>query len=100
LARLVASLGVYHLVERGLHVGLQPLRELVENVAEFVEPAPLLAGLRPHVAYCFPETEGTVPDGDDRRARASTLQVAEHGLPALSSSLVTPKCTVVAVSLT
>jgi len=34
LARLPAGLGVYDVVERGLHVGLEALRELVEYVAE------------------------------------------------------------------
>src|SRR5206468_1423153 len=34
LARLRAGLGVYDVVERGLHAGLEALRELVEYVAE------------------------------------------------------------------
>src|SRR5262249_60933991 len=65
-----------------------PLRELVQDVAELVEPIPLLAGLRPHVAHGRPEAEGAVPDRDDRRAQAPALQIAEDGLPALGALTV------------
>src|SRR5262249_13187473 len=58
LARLLPRFGVHHLVERGLHPRLEPPRELVEDVAELVEPVALLARLRPYVAYGRPEPEG------------------------------------------
>ena len=38
LARLLAGLGVHDLVQRRLHACLEALRELVEDVAELVEP--------------------------------------------------------------
>src|SRR5262249_60738205 len=85
LASLIAGLGVHHLVERGLHTELEPLRELVENVAELVEPVALLACLRPHVAHRRPEAEGPVAHGNDRRAHPPALQVAEDRLPALGA---------------
>src|ERR1700737_3593706 len=37
---LRAGLGIHDLVERGLHARLEPPRQLVENVAELVEPVP------------------------------------------------------------
>ncbi len=43
LAGLLTGLSVHHLVERGLHTGLEALRELVENVAELVELMPISA---------------------------------------------------------
>ena len=70
----LAGLGVRHLVERGLHAGLEPLREFVEKVAELVKPVPLLTGLRPHVAHGSPGAERTVAHSDDRRAHGPTLQ--------------------------
>ena len=42
-----AGVGVHDLVQRGLPARLEPPRELVEDVAELVEPVPLRAGL-PH----------------------------------------------------
>ena len=71
-----------------LPAGLEPLRKLVEDVAELAEPVPLLAGLRPHVADGRPEAKRPVAHGDDRWAHASALQVAEHGLPALGALAV------------
>src|SRR5262249_28298073 len=56
---------------------------LVEDIAEFVEPVPLLARLRPHVPYRYPEAERPVAHGDDGRSHAPTLQVPEYGLPTL-----------------
>jgi hypothetical protein len=50
-ACLRTGLGVHYLVERGLYAGLQPLRELVEDVAELVEPVPL-RGERKLVDVC------------------------------------------------
>src|SRR5262245_11110181 len=85
LARPLPRFGVHDLAERGLHARLEPPRELVDDVAELVEPVPLLARLRPYVAYGRPEPEGTVPDGDHGRAHAPPLQVAQHGLPALGA---------------
>jgi len=51
LACLLARLGVHDLVERGLHAWLEPFRELVEDVAELVEPVPLLTFPWPHVSH-------------------------------------------------
>ena len=43
LAHLRAGLGVHHLAQRGLHAQLEALRELIDDVAELVEPVALLA---------------------------------------------------------
>jgi hypothetical protein len=85
LSGLRTGLGVHHLVERRLHAGLKTLWQLVEDVAELVEPVPLFAGLRPYVPHRRPEAEGTVAYSDDGRAQAPPLQVAEPGLPALGA---------------
>jgi hypothetical protein len=61
LAGLHAGLGIHHLVQRGFYAGLEPLRELVEDVAELVEPVALLACLRPDVPYRRPEAEAPSP---------------------------------------
>ena len=89
LARLLAGLRVHHLVQHGLRARLETPGQLVEDVAELVDPIPLRAGLRPHVADSGPEPERTVAHGDDRGVHAPTLQVAQHGLPALRALAVT-----------
>src|SRR5262245_5257272 len=53
-----------------------------------MEPVPLLARLRPHIAHGGPETEGAVAQRDNGRAHAPTLQVTEHRLPALGALAV------------
>ena len=67
VAGLRTSLGVHHLVQRCLHARLQPLRQLVEDVAELVKPVALLAGLRPCVPYRCPEAERPVAYSNDGR---------------------------------
>jgi hypothetical protein len=53
------------------------------TLACFVEPAPLLAGSREHLAHRFPEPERAVPDGQDRGGQAAAAAIAQHIGPRL-----------------
>src|SRR5437016_12264109 len=85
-SRACARVSAYiDLVECGLHARLEALRELVQDVAELVEPVPLLARLRPHIPYRCPEAEPSDADSDAGQTHAPALQGTEHQLPTLDT---------------
>jgi hypothetical protein len=56
--------------------GNQTPRQLVEDVGELVEPVPLRAGLRSHVAHSLPEAKGPVAHRADNPAASSPSNAA------------------------
>ena len=56
----------------GLRTWVRRLRQGGKNIGADVEPAPLLAGLREHLAQRGPESQRPVPGGQHRGAHATT----------------------------
>src|SRR5207342_3812627 len=72
---ILLGLGHPDLLQRTLGLGVQALRQLVQDVGGLVHPAALLAGCRPHLAKRFPEAERPV---SDRNLRPSRQAAAPH----------------------
>src|SRR5207344_2752781 len=59
---ILRGLGHPDLLQRTLGLGVQALRQLVQDVGGLVHPAALLAGCRPHLAERLPEPERAIGD--------------------------------------
>ena len=68
-----------------LGFGLQPFRQLVEDIRQPMHPAPLLARLGPHRADGRPEAQRAVADRDEGRPKSPPLEVAQHAAPTVGA---------------
>ena len=70
--------------KRTLGLGLQALRQLVQDIRGFVHPAALRSRLRPHLVDRLPEAERPVGDGKLRVDRQTApLEIEQQLLPGL-----------------
>jgi len=67
-------------VECRLRARLKPFRQFVQNITELVEPASLLAGLRPHEALRVPEADRAVAHRKNRCTHPALLEIVTAGL--------------------
>lgn len=82
--RVLARVGHPDRVHLFFRLRLQVLRQFIEHVGGFVDPAALLARRGKHLLHRPPEVHGAVADGYVRIDRESTrLDVQEQFLPVL-----------------
>lgn len=58
--------------------------EVVDDLGDLVNPAPLVAGLRPHVAQRRPEAQRAVTNGQYRDSHAAVAELPQQDGPAVS----------------
>jgi hypothetical protein len=78
---LLAGLGVGDLGEQGTGLGLQPLGQPVEDVAELVVPAALLIDLGEDLGQGGPDAEVAVGDDQPRSLQTALAQPAQDARP-------------------
>ncbi len=80
---VLAGFGLPNVMQHFLRLGLGSLGQIVQDIAGFMHPTPLLAGCRENFFQRCPEPHGTITCGQFWSGEPTSLEAEKHFAPAL-----------------